>query len=69
MENKILTWVQCDNKIKEYNDKSKKYKDLKSKLCDEICSNLDLNENPVYKLEGLNITITPVITKINFWFF
>ena len=63
MEEKIIQWVQCDNKIKEYNDKSKKFKEFKNKLCDEICENIDFNKNkselPNYKLEGLNIMITP----------
>jgi hypothetical protein len=68
MEEKIIQWVQCDNKIKEYNDKSKKIKDIKNRLCNEICKDIDFNENkskiPHYKLEGLNIMITPQESNI-----
>ena len=32
METKIVQWVHCDDKIKEYNQKSKSIKEMKDKL-------------------------------------
>ena len=66
MESKIIEWVQCDIKINEYNEKSKKYKEKKSLLCDEICSSIedkDKSEIPTYNLESLNLSITPSINN------
>jgi hypothetical protein len=66
MESKIIEWIQCDNKIKEYNNKSKKYKDRRNELCNDICSAIedkDKSEIPTYNLESLNISITPTINN------
>ena len=44
MESKIVQWVQCDNQIKEYNDKMKEkikpVKEMRDKLSDEIFKKL-----------------------------
>ena len=57
METKIVQWVQCDDQIKEYNDKMKEkikpVKQIRDKLSDEILQALNIN----IKCEGIKIRI------------
>ena len=68
METKIVQWVHCDNKIKEYNkkikDKTKPIKEMKDKLSKEILSELNISESeksniPVFNIQSMNVSITP----------
>ena len=43
METKIVQWVHCDDKIKEYNKKSKSIKEMKDKLSQEIMNEIDIH--------------------------
>ena len=46
MESKIVQWVQCDNQIKEYNDKMKEkiapVKQMRDKLSEEILHEINI---------------------------
>ena len=69
MEQKIVTWVQYDNKIKEYNDKNKLLRNERDKLMNEIIVNLNIEninkkDLPIYKIESLNTSIRPSKNKI-----
>ena len=44
MDHKIVKWVQCDDKIKEYNDKCKSVREIKENLGLEILQSLNLSE-------------------------
>ena len=68
MEEKIVQWVHCDNKIKEYNDKNKSIKELKNKLTSEILQNIDIENKdktslPTYHIQSLNTILTPQINN------
>ena len=42
MDQKIVQWIQCDDKIKEYNEKIKKVKEMKEKLGNNIMNDIDI---------------------------
>jgi hypothetical protein len=68
MDQKIVQWVQCDNKIKEYNDKCKSIRETKDKLSQEILSELDVQKKekkdmPTFNIQALNTSITPQISN------
>tara|TARA_Y100001958_G_scaffold33932_1_gene22102 strand:- start:1156 stop:1521 length:366 start_codon:yes stop_codon:yes gene_type:complete len=68
METKIVQWVHCDNKIKEYNEKSKSVKELREKLSQEIFNELDIENKdksdlPVFNIHPLKASIIPQITN------
>ena len=72
METKIVQWVQCDNQIKEYNDKMKEklkpVKEMRDKLGDEILqeiniSNLDKTQIPTFNIQALNTSIVPTVNN------
>jgi len=72
MDQKIVQWVQCDNQIKEYNDKMKEkmkpIKELKEKLNLEILDDLDIqnkdkNELPTFNIQALHTSITPQVNN------
>ena len=44
MESAIVEWVHYDNKLKEYNEKSKILRDHKDKLKDHIFQQMDLGD-------------------------
>ena len=44
MDHKIVKWVQCDDKIKAYNDKCKSVREIKENLGLEILQSLNLSE-------------------------
>jgi hypothetical protein len=72
MESKIVQWVQCDNQIKEYNDKMKEkikpVKQIRDKLSDEILQalnidNLDKSQIPTFNIQALNTSIVPTVNN------
>jgi hypothetical protein len=72
MESKIVQWVQCDNQIKEYNDKMKEkikpVKQMRDKLGDEILqeiniSNLEKTQIPTFNIQALNTSIVPTVNN------
>ena len=72
MDQKIVQWVQCDNQIKEYNDKMKeKIKPLKERkgeleqdIIDELdVPNKDKSELPTFNIQALNTSIKPQVNN------
>ena len=72
MESKIVQWVQCDNQIKEYNDKMKgkikPVKEMRDKLSDEILkeidiSNVEKSQIPTFNIQALNTSIIPTVNN------
>lgn len=72
METKIVQWVQCDNQLKEYNDKMKDkmkpVKEMRDKLGDEILQDLNIGELdkshiPTFNIQALNTSVAPTVTK------
>ena len=72
METKIVQWVQCDNQIKEYNDKMKEklkpVKEMRDKLGDEILqeiniSNIEKSQIPTFNIQALNTSIVPTVNN------
>ena len=72
MESKIVQWVQCDNQIKEYNDKMKEkikpVKDMRDKLSDEILqeiniSSIEKSQIPTFNIQALNTSIVPTVNN------
>lgn len=67
MEQQIVSWVRYDNKLKEYNEKCKLLRQEKDKLSESILGTIDLTKNkselPKYKINDLNVLITPSKTK------
>lgn len=72
MESKIVQWVQCDDQIKEYNDKMKEkikpVKEMRDKLGDEILqeiniSNIEKSQIPTFNIQALNTSIVPTVNN------
>ena len=68
MDQKIVQWIHYDNKIKEYNDKSKSIRAVKDKLSSEIIQELDIankdkSQLPIFNIQALNTSITPQINN------
>lgn len=72
MESKIVQWVQCDNQIKEYNDKMKEkikpVKEMRDKLSDEILKEIDIgnvekSNIPTFNIQALNTSIVPTVNN------
>ena len=72
MESKIVQWVQCDNQIKEYNDKMKEkikpVKEMRDKLSDEILQEIDIgnvekSNIPTFNIQALNTSIVPTVNN------
>ena len=72
METKIVQWVQCDNQIKEYNDKMKEkiapVKQMRDKLGDEILqeiniSSIEKSQIPTFNIQALNTSIVPTVNN------
>ena len=72
MDQKIVQWVQCDNQIKEYNDKMKEklkpIKEMKDELEQDIIAELDVpnkdkSELPTFNIQALNTSIKPHINN------
>ena len=72
MESKIVQWVQCDNQIKEYNDKMKEkikpVKEMRDKLSDEILqeiniSSIEKSQIPTFNIQALNTSIVPTVNN------
>ena len=67
MEQQIVNWVRYDNKLKEHNEKCKLLRQEKDKLSSSILSQIDLTQEkhnlPIYKINDLNVLITPSKTK------
>ena len=72
METKIVQWVQCDNQLKEYNDKMKEkmkpVKEMRDKLSNEILqeidvSNVDKSKIPTFNIQALNTSIVPTVSN------
>ena len=72
METKIVQWVQCDNQIKEYNNKMKEkiapVKQMRDKLGDEILqeiniSQIEKSQIPTFNIQALNTSIVPTVNN------
>ena len=72
MESKIVQWVQCDDQIKEYNDKMKEkikpVKQMRDKLSDEILqeiniSSIEKSKIPTFNIQALNTSIVPTVNN------
>ena len=68
MEVQIVQWVQCDDKLKEYNDKIKKIKEMKDKLANEIMNDIDIQKKdkqslPTFNIQALNTSVIPQINN------
>ena len=68
METKIVQWVHCDDKIKEYNKKSKSIKEMKDKLSQEIMNEIDIENKdkkslPTFNIQALKTSIIPQISN------
>ena len=68
METKIVQWVHCDDKIKEYNQKSKSIKEMKDKLSQEIMNEIDIENKdkkslPTFNIQALKTSIIPQISN------
>ena len=72
MESKIVQWVQCDNQIKEYNDKMKEkikpVKEMRDKLGDEILQGINISQIektqiPTFNIQALNTSIIPTVNN------
>jgi len=72
MESKIVQWVQCDDQIKEYNDKMKEkikpVKEMRDKLGDEILqeiniSSIEKSNIPTFNIQALNTSIVPTVNN------
>ena len=72
MDQKIVQWVQCDNQLKEYNDKMKEkmkpMKELKEQLSQDILTELDVQNKeksdlPTFNIQALQTSISPQISN------
>jgi hypothetical protein len=72
MDQKIVQWVQCDNQLKEYNDKMKgkmkPLKEMKEQLEQEIIVELDVpnkekSDLPTFNIQALNTSIKPQVNN------
>ena len=68
MDQKIVQWVQCDDKIKGYNEKSKSVREMKEKLGHEILTELDIQSKdksqlPTFNIQALKTSITPQVNN------
>ena len=72
METKIVQWVQCDNQLKEYNDKMKEkmkpVKEMRDKLSNEILQEIDIgnvekSKIPIFNIQALNTSIVPTVSN------
>ena len=72
MDQKIVQWVQCDNQIKEYNDKMKEklkpIKEMKNELEQDIIAELDVpnkdkSELPTFNIQALQTSIKPQVNN------
>ena len=72
MDQKIVQWVQCDNQIKEYNDKMKEklkpLKERKDELEQDIIAELDVpnkdkSELPTFNIQALQTSIKPHVNN------
>tara|TARA_A100001015_G_scaffold73523_1_gene81595 strand:+ start:8053 stop:8430 length:378 start_codon:yes stop_codon:yes gene_type:complete len=72
METKIVQWVQCDNQIKEYNNKMKEkikpVKEMRDKLGDEILQGINISQIektqiPTFNIQALNTSIIPTVNN------
>lgn len=72
METKIVQWVQCDNQLKEYNDKMKEkmkpVKEMRDKLSEEILQEIDIgnvekSKIPTFNIQAMNTSIVPTVSN------
>jgi hypothetical protein len=79
MDQKIVQWVQCDNQLKEYNDKikditdkmkdkTKPLKEMKEKIEQEIIVELDVQNKeksdlPTFNIPTLQTSIKPHVNN------
>jgi len=72
MESKIVQWVQCDNQLKEYNDKMKEkvkpVKEMRDKLSEEILHEIDIgnvekSQIPTFNIQAMNTSIIPTVNN------
>lgn len=72
METKIVQWVQCDDQLKEYNDKMKQkmkpLKEMKEKIEQEIIDEIDVpnkekGDLPTFNIPALQTSIKPQVNN------
>jgi len=72
MDQKIVQWVQCDNQIREYNDKMKEklkpIKEMKDELEQDIIAELDVpnkekSDLPTFNIQSMNTSIKPHVNN------
>ena len=79
MEQKIVQWVQCDNQLREYNDKmkvitdkmkekTKTLKEMKEELEQDIITELDVpnkekSDLPTFNIPSLQTSIKPHVSN------
>ena len=72
MDQKIVQWVQCDNQIREYNDKMKEklkpIKEMKDELEQDIITELDVpnkekSDLPTFNIQSMNTSIKPHVNN------
>jgi len=72
MDQKIVQWVQCDNQLRDYNDKMKEkiqpLKEMKEKIEQEIIVELDVQNKvksdlPTFNIQALNTSIKPHVNN------
>ncbi len=72
MDQKIVQWVQCDNQIREYNDKMKEklkpIKEMKDELEQDIITELDVpnkekSDLPTFNIKSMNTSIKPHVNN------
>ena len=64
MTKNIISWVNCDNKIKEYNDKCKQLREERDKLGLSMIETIpDSNDLPTYNITEFNTSLSFQNTK------
>jgi len=60
LEKEIVRWVHYDNKLKEYNEKSKKIREEKSRIGDLILHSIptDSDSLPQFTIDALNANVS-----------
>jgi len=72
METKIVQWVQCDDQLKEYNNKMKEkmkpVKEMRDKLSEDILNEIDIvnlekSKVPTFNIQTMNTSIIPTVNN------
>ena len=59
MEHNIIQWIQYDDKIKKYNEKTKKLREERDSIYNQMIESINLDkELPIYNITNLNTSLT-----------